>query len=58
MKFKDKDWVRSTRVGSKGSFIGQIIDISKGEYIVRDAERRRWLRKEGELELAHKKDAA
>ena len=58
MKFKVEDWVRSTRVGAKGSFVGKIVDISSGEYIVRDAERRRWLRKEGELELAHKKDAA
>jgi hypothetical protein len=63
MKFKHKDWVRSARVGSKGSFVGQIVGTTKQgdqplEYIVRDADRVKWLRKEAELELASKKEAA
>jgi hypothetical protein len=57
VKFKVKDWVRSVRRGSKGSFIGQIVDTIDGEYIVRDTERRRWLRKASELQPA-KKEAA
>lgn len=58
LKFKKGDWVRSVRRGSKGAFIGEIIDTSEGEYVVRDVERRRWLRTEAELSPAHKKEAA
>lgn len=57
-KFKDKDWVRSARVGSKGSFVGQIVGTSQGDYIVRDADRKRWLRAESELTLAPKQEKA
>ncbi|WP_156928819.1 MULTISPECIES: hypothetical protein [unclassified Bradyrhizobium] len=57
-KFKDKDWVKSARVGSKGSFVGQIVGTSQGESIVRDEDRKKWLRAESELEHAEKKDKA
>lgn len=43
-------WVRSVTVGKAPAFVGEIIDRIDGEYIVRDAERRRWLRLECELE--------
>jgi hypothetical protein len=43
---------RSARVGRKGSFVGQIISIFDGEYVVRDAANKKWLRKEDELEPA------
>jgi hypothetical protein len=58
MKFKKGDWVRSARVGSKGPFNAEIIDISQGEYILRDADRNRWLRKESEVSSILKKEAA
>jgi hypothetical protein len=58
MKFKKGDWVRSARVGSKGPFNAEIIAISQGEYILRDADRNRWLRKESELSLLPKREAA
>lgn len=58
MKFKKGDWVRSARVGKKGTFNAEIIDISQGEYILRDADRNRWLRKESELSSLPKKEAA
>jgi hypothetical protein len=58
MKFKKGDWVRSARVGSKGPFVGEVIDTSQGEYILRDADRNRWLRKESELSPAARKEAA
>ena len=57
-KFRKGDWVKSARRGPKGSFVGRIVDTIDGEYIVRDTERHRWLRKENELELATRKDAA
>jgi len=56
-KFKVKDWVESARVKSKGKFVGQIVDIIDGDYVVRDAERRRWLRTEAELSPAQKEAA-
>lgn len=58
MKFKKGDWVHSKRRGSKGSFIGQVVDISEGEYVIRDNERLKWLRTEDELSPAPKKEAA
>jgi len=58
MKFKKGDWVHSVRVGSKGQFVGEVIGFSDDEYIIRDAEKRRWLRSEGELSRAVKKEAA
>ena len=46
--FKRKDWVRSK---GKIPFVGQITDVLPGgEYVIRDAERKKWLRKEDELE--------
>ena len=50
-KFKKGDWVTSVRRGSKGSFVGEIIDICGDEYVIRDAEKLRWLRKPAELSL-------
>lgn len=59
MKFKKGDWVHSVRVGSKGQFVGEVIGISEGEYIVRDPDKLKWLRAEGELSPAAKsKEAA
>jgi hypothetical protein len=58
MKFKIKSWVRSARYKSKGPFVGQIIGTSKGEYIIRDADRVKWLRTEDQLTLVEEKDAA
>lgn len=46
------DWVRSVRVGRKGEFTGQIVDVLKGAYVVRDAEKRKWLRESHELTKA------
>jgi hypothetical protein len=57
MKFKKGDWVRSARVGSKSSFNAEVIEIWQGEYILRDADRNRWLRKESELSPAERKAA-
>jgi hypothetical protein len=50
--FKVGDWVRSARVGSKGPFVGQIVDRLDGDFILRDIERRKWLRKADELSIA------
>lgn len=58
MKFKLKQWVRSARYKAKGSFVGQIVGFSQGEYIIRDADRVKWLRTEDQLTLAEEKDAA
>jgi hypothetical protein len=55
VKLKNGDWVHSVRVGSKG--LGEVIDFSEGKYVIRGAEKRRWLRAEGELSPA-KKEAA
>lgn len=53
MKFEKDDWVRSVRVGSKGSFVGQVKEVLDGdEYVVRDDDRKRWLRKGSELTKA------
>jgi hypothetical protein len=57
MKFKKGDWVRSARVGSKGPFNAEVVEIWQGEYILRDADRNRWLRKESELSPAERKAA-
>ncbi|WP_439357880.1 hypothetical protein [Bradyrhizobium sp. DASA03007] len=56
-KFKDKDWVRSARYREKAAFVGQIVGMSQGEYIVRDGDRVKWLRTEDQLTLVDK-DAA
>ena len=52
MTFKVGDWVRSARVGSKGPFVGQIVSRLDGDYILRDIERKKWLRKADELSIA------
>lgn len=57
MKYQIGQWVRSARVGSKGSFVGKIVSSKKyvvheGEYIVEDAEKRKWLRHQDELSPA------
>lgn len=54
-KFSKGDWVESTRVKQKGKFVGQVIDQIDGDYVIRDAERRKWLRKEEELSPAKPK---
>jgi hypothetical protein len=43
------DWVRSVRVGRKEEFNGEIVEILSGLFVVRDAEKRRWLREASEL---------
>ena len=49
-RYSKGDWVESDRVGSKGSFVGEVIGFGDpGEYIVRDPEKLRWLRMENEL---------
>ena len=58
MNFKKGDCVRSARVGSKGPFNAEVVEIWQREYILRDADRNRWLRKESELSLFPKKEAA
>jgi hypothetical protein len=57
MKFKKGDWVHSVRVGSKGQFVGEVIGFSEGEYVVRDPDKLKWLRAEGELSHAKPKEA-
>jgi hypothetical protein len=58
-KFAKGNWVQSARVGSKGSFVGEIREVLDGsEYVVRDTERRRWLRHESELTRARPKEVA
>jgi hypothetical protein len=51
-KFAKGNWVHSAPVGSKGPFVGEVIEVLGGrEYVVRDIEGRRWLRHERELKL-------
>lgn len=47
--FEIGDWARSKKVGSKKSFVGQITEKLGDDFILRDAERRRWLRTHAEL---------
>lgn len=54
MRFKIKDWVRSVPVKYKGSFNGQIVDKIGNEWVVRDAEKRKWLRTTDELRILEK----
>ena len=44
----------------KGQFAGEVIGFSDDEYIIRDPEKLKWLRAEGELSFAKpaKKEAA
>jgi hypothetical protein len=57
VRFKIKDWVRSVPVNHKGSFNGQIIDKIGNEFVVRDAEKRKWLRTADELRILEKEPA-
>ncbi|MCA1379442.1 hypothetical protein I6F34_01230 [Bradyrhizobium sp. BRP05] len=58
-KFKKGDWVHSARKGSKPAFVGEVREVlGGGEYVIRDTERRRWLRHESELTPAARKEAA
>jgi hypothetical protein len=55
-KFSKGDWVQSARVKHQPAFVGQVIEtLDGGEYVLRDAERNKWLRKEGELSPAQPK---
>jgi hypothetical protein len=44
--------------GIESPFNAKVIEIWQGEYILRDADRNRWLRKETEVSLLTKKEAA
>lgn len=57
MKYAKGEWVQSARVGNATKFVGQVIGHSQGQYIIRDADRVRWLRFEEELSPAPKKAA-
>jgi len=57
------DEVQERRLGPlcpKGQFAGEVIGFSDDEYIIRDPEKLKWLRAEGELSFAKpaKKEAA
>jgi hypothetical protein len=54
--FKIGDWVRSARVGSKGPFVAQIVEKSGADFIIKDIERRRWLRTCEELSHVEKEN--
>jgi hypothetical protein len=56
VRFEIGDWVESDPVNRKGKFVGQIVDTINGDYVVRDAERRKWLRKFRELKPAKAKE--
>lgn len=50
MKYEIGQWVRSRQVGSKEPFVGHVAQrFSDGTYVIRDAERRRWLRGDEDL---------
>ncbi|WP_396604861.1 hypothetical protein ACFLEY_22340 [Bradyrhizobium sp. YCK136] len=57
MKYAKGEWVQSARVGNAPKFVGQVMGHSQGQYIIRDADRVRWLRFEEELSPAPKKAA-
>jgi hypothetical protein len=57
VRFKIGDWVRSLPFRNKGSFVGQIVDTIGRDYVVRDAEKRKWLRTAEELRIAEKEPA-
>jgi hypothetical protein len=54
MKLKIGDWVRSVPIKYKGEFNGQIVDRIGNEWIVRDAQKRKWLRTTEELRILEK----
>jgi hypothetical protein len=55
-KFSKGDWIQSAKVKHQPAFVGEVIDVlDGGGYVIRDAERRRWLRQEGELSPAKTK---
>lgn len=45
------DSLRSKPVGSKDWFIGEVVEINPDGVILRDAQRRRFLREWGEVEV-------
>jgi len=49
-----------TELGKDRQFAGEVIGFSDDEYIIRDPEKLKWLRAEGELSFAKpaKKEAA
>lgn len=50
MRLRPKQWVRSARVRHKGRFVAQVIEaIGRGEYIVRDRHKVKWLRHASQL---------
>lgn len=57
MRFKIGDWVRSLPFRNKGAFVGQIVDTIGRDYVIRDAEKRKWLRTAEELRPAVKEPA-
>ena len=52
MRYEVGEWVKSVRVNGKASFVGQIIALVGEDYILRDHERRKWLRRNSELQPA------
>lgn len=50
--FKVGDWVRSKKVGAHPPFVGQIKEKLGDDFVLRDDERRRWLRTAAELQPA------
>lgn len=45
------DSLRSKAVGNKGWFVGEVVEIRERAVVLRDAERRRWLREFDDLEM-------
>jgi hypothetical protein len=45
------DSLRSKPVGDKDWFIGEVVEIRDHAVVLRDAERRRWLREFDEVEM-------
>lgn len=45
------DSLRSKRVGTKDWFVGEVVEIRPEGVILRDAERRRWLREWREVQV-------
>jgi hypothetical protein len=56
VRFEIGDWVESEAVNHKGKFVGQVVDIMNAQYVIRDAERRKWLRQSRELKHAKAKE--
>lgn len=43
-------WVRSRPYGARPAVVGEIIEIDRSRYIIRDATKKRWFRLQEELE--------